>query len=156
MTMKMSAPATRKFATERASLQLQPEQLAEPCEMVKLRAEARRTMRTCGRVAGDSKPFVQNPDAMLRSLLLTSSISLFTFLFLQSFAFGDVANAVQQDKVVGVMALRTLNGEKPQDIPRLKTANTYTILEQRSQVVGNAHDGNQYKTRFDSQRRFRC
>lgn len=113
-------------------------------------------MRTCGRVTGDFKPFVQNPDAMQRSLLLTSSISLFIFLFLQSFALGDVANAVKHHKVVGAMALRTLNGEKPQEIPRLKTANTYTILEQRSHVVGNAHDGKPIQTGSTVKRRFRC
>ena len=38
---------------------------------------------------------------------------------------GDVANAVEQGKIVGTMALRVLNGEKPQQIPRLKSANTY-------------------------------
>ena len=38
---------------------------------------------------------------------------------------GDVANAREQGKIVGTMALRILNGEKPEKIPRLKSANTY-------------------------------
>lgn len=53
---------------------------------------------------------------------------------------GDVANAVEQGKIVGAMALRILNGEKPQDIPRLKTANTYMFDWQALQRWGMAEN----------------
>ena len=38
---------------------------------------------------------------------------------------GDVSNAAQQGKIAGSMALRILNGEKPQDIPAVKDVATY-------------------------------
>ena len=38
---------------------------------------------------------------------------------------GDVSNAVEQGKIAGNMALRILNGEKPQDIPAVKNETSY-------------------------------
>src|SRR5215469_15282263 len=68
--MKMFAPATRKFATERASMQLHPEVLAEPCEMVKLRAAAQRTARAKRRLAARCKGSVRNLIQPLAALPL--------------------------------------------------------------------------------------
>jgi PAS domain S-box-containing protein len=44
---------------------------------------------------------------------------------------GDVSNAVDQGKTIGATAVRILNGEKPQNIPTVKTANTY-IFDSRA------------------------
>jgi PAS domain S-box-containing protein len=38
---------------------------------------------------------------------------------------GDVSNALEQGKTIGATAVRILNGEKPQNIPTVKAANTY-------------------------------
>lgn len=43
---------------------------------------------------------------------------------------GDVSNAEEQGKTVGVTALRILNGEKPRDIAATKTAATYIFDSQ--------------------------
>jgi PAS domain S-box-containing protein len=40
---------------------------------------------------------------------------------------GDVADAVVEGKTVGATAVRILNGEKPQNIPTIKTANAYVF-----------------------------
>ena len=103
--------------------------------MVKLRAAILRITRACGRFSGDREPCVRTPNQMLSSPLLTCSIFLLT-LFLPGFSSGNVTNAVEQGKVVGAMALRILNGEKPQGIPRLKTANAHMFDSHALQQSG--------------------
>jgi signal transduction histidine kinase len=40
---------------------------------------------------------------------------------------GDISSSLEQGKAAGGMALRLLNGEKPQNIPTITTATTYTF-----------------------------
>ena len=123
----MFAPATRKFATERASLQLHPEALAEPCDMVKLRAAAQRITRTNGCVAvrcqGSAREHVDLLDASRLSLFFSC-----IFLFQPG-----LAKTPPQD----LLMLKNLNSLSPGRIlldrqPGIGEANTRTKIHART------------------------